>query len=498
MLDEPEVASFEPHARARGLFGRPEIKDLVRQFPQHRTELHRCVELLSNKNAEEDHLVDAVRKCFRVNAEKLNVFVSYKRTQHGPAAQELLKVVQALGGSKVNVFLDHARIPYGRNWYDTIKESLQRANCFILLVPDDSDEREWPIFEAGIFAGRMLPGDRLICLRHPEVQIPSQLEAFQGIVADAVGIAQLLRTLLVEADVVPGLPALNPSAESLIVTQAAAVAKLFIGPRTLKARPTMCCLTLALATPGQLRDLEDLLSARVCTAQGLAEMFGYTGGPGCELREVLSAARGNLEQHLPWLKEIADVINHEVRRSRAPVPFAKFATPDGTKFFRPVLRQVEEDAQKVVHRVELVFGEHLSGSLGDPDDIKLMETVLRLCARFRAEVLVPFRHARRADDVRRAHQICERIERESYDEGFRDRRLLLPLFEGEERQRIDQMYDEWEALRRPDRTGRLDRAFADANADELRECLKQLRKNTKQFLVLAARRYAHMVEEADY
>ena len=72
------------------------------------------------------------------------------------------------------------------------------------------------------------------------------------------------------------------------------------------------------------------------------------------------------------------------------------------------------------------------------------------------------------------------------------------MFEGEERQRIDQMYDEWEALRRPDRTGRLDRAFADANADELRECLKQLRKNTKQFLVLAARRYAHMVEEADY
>ncbi len=52
MLDEPEVASFEPHARARGLFGRPEIKDLVRQFPQHRTELQRCVELLSSENAE--------------------------------------------------------------------------------------------------------------------------------------------------------------------------------------------------------------------------------------------------------------------------------------------------------------------------------------------------------------------------------------------------------------------------------------------------------------
>ena len=133
-------------------------------------------------------------------------------------------------------------------------------------------------------------------------------------------------------------------------------------------------------------------------------MFGYTGGPGSELREVLGAGHGDLEPHLLWLKEIAEVVNHEVRRSRAPVPFAKFATPDNTKFFRPVLRQVEEDAQRVVHRIELVFGEHLSGTTGEPDDIKLMETVLRLCGRFRAELLVPFRNARRPEDVRRAQQ----------------------------------------------------------------------------------------------
>jgi hypothetical protein len=260
----------------------------------------------------------------------------------------------------------------------------------------------------------------------------------------------------------------------------------------------MSYLTLALATPGQLRDVEDLLSAKIIAAGGLAEMFGYTGGPGSELREVLGAGHGDLEPHMLWLKEIAEVVNHEVRRSRAPVPFAKFATPDNTKFFRPVLRQVEEDAQRVVHRIELVFGEHLSGTTGEPDDIKLMETVLRLCGRFRAELLVPFRNARRPEDVRRAQQICERIERESYDEGFRDRGLLLPLFEAEERQRISAMYDEWEMLRRPDGMGRLDRAFAASDADQFRECLKQLRKNTREFLMLAARRYAVMVGDCDY
>jgi hypothetical protein len=482
-----------------GLFSRREIQQLAEQFPQYRAELQRCVEQLSRENAEQDHLVAAVRKSFRVNTGKLNVFVSYKRTQHGPAAHALLKVIQALGGPKVNVFLDHAKIPCGRNWYDTIKENVHQANCFILLVPDDSDEREWPIFEAGIFAGRMLPGDRLICLHHPMVTIPSQLEAFQGIVADLAGLTQLLRTLLVEPDLVPGLPPINPGADSLIAEQAASVAKLFIGPRTLKARPTMSYVKLALETPGQLRDVEDLLSATVLAARGLAEMFGYTGGPGCQLREVLSAARGgDLEQHQPWLKEIAEVGNHEVRRSRAPVPFAKFATPDGTKFYRPVLSLVEEDAQRVVHRVELSFGEHLSDTTGEPDDIKLMETVLRLCGRFRAELLVPFRNARRPEDVRRAQQICERIERESYDEGFRDRKLLLPLFGTEERKRIDGMYDEWETMRRQDRTGRLDLAFAASDADEFRECLKVIRRNTRDFLILAAHRYAEMVEEVAY
>ena len=314
-----------------------------------------------------------------------------------------------------------------------IRGSLQRANCFILLVPDDTDEREWPIYEAGIFAGHMLPGDRLICLHHPEVAIPKQLEAFQGIVADAAGIAQLLRVLLIEPDIVPGSPAINPNADGLVAGHAAEVAKLFVGPRTLKPRATMCYLTLLLATPGQLRDIDDLLSATVTAARGLVEMFGYTGGPGCELRDVLSTGEGSLERHRLWLREIAEVINCEVRQTRAPVPFAKFANPDGTKFFRPVLRQVEEDRQRIVHRIELAVGEHLSGCNGEPDDLKLMETVLRLCARFRAEVLVPFRFARKPDDVRRAKQICERIERESYEEGFRDRTLLLPLFEGEER-----------------------------------------------------------------
>ena len=62
MLHDAEIAEFKPHARAHGLFGRPEIKELARQFPQCRAELQRCVELLSNENVEEDELVAGVKK----------------------------------------------------------------------------------------------------------------------------------------------------------------------------------------------------------------------------------------------------------------------------------------------------------------------------------------------------------------------------------------------------------------------------------------------------
>ncbi len=45
-----------------GLFSRQEIQQLAEEFPQYCAELQRCVEQLSKENAEQDHLVAAVRK----------------------------------------------------------------------------------------------------------------------------------------------------------------------------------------------------------------------------------------------------------------------------------------------------------------------------------------------------------------------------------------------------------------------------------------------------
>ena len=76
----------------------------------------------------------------------------------------------------------------------------------------------------------MLPGERLICLHHPDVQMPHQLATFQGEKADAAGVEKLLRRLLIEPDVIPGLDPINPACEPFLKEHAKAVAERFSGP----------------------------------------------------------------------------------------------------------------------------------------------------------------------------------------------------------------------------------------------------------------------------
>ena len=233
----------------------------------------------------------------------------------------------------------------------------------------------------------MLPGERLICLHHPDVQMPHQLATFQGEKADAAGVEKLLRRLLIEPDVIPGLDAINPACEPFLKEHAKAVAERFSGPVRLKPRATLNYVTLELTKPGEFNDQHDLLYSRVVDARGLGEMFFYTGDLPCELRKVLGIRDGDTGRHDVWLAELTECIREATAHRRAEVPFAKFSTPDGKQIFRPVLRQIEEDETGAAHRLEISFGEHLIGITDNPDDLQIIEAALRLAARTRGEIL---------------------------------------------------------------------------------------------------------------
>ena len=167
-----------------------DIKALGARFPDRQVELRACIDgLIQEGPAVTETLVLATKKAFDAIVGKFRVFLSYKRALHADLAKSLRQTLQGLGGAKIDVFLDEVKIQSGKDWFDSIRRGLKGANCLILLVPDDTDEREWPIFEAAFFVGRMLPGERLICLHHPAVAIPRQLQAFQGDRADVAGMA---------------------------------------------------------------------------------------------------------------------------------------------------------------------------------------------------------------------------------------------------------------------------------------------------------------------
>jgi len=254
---------------------------------------------------------------------------------------------------------------------------------------------------------------------------------------------------------------------------------------------------LELSKPGQFRDQQDLLCSKVVDARGLSEMFFYTGECPCELQKVLGIRDGDTGRHDVWLTELTECIREEIAHRRGETPFAKFSTPDGKQFFRPVLRELEEDGAGITHRIEIIFGEHLSGITDDPDDLQIMEAALRLAARMRGEILSKLAKPRRTEDVERVERLLKRIERESYDEGFRDRYMLTQLFKPDDQKIIDRVYDDWEEYRNAQGTGKLDRAFANKDYALLREALKGIKKMNSEFTILAARRYSEMLAEDD-
>jgi hypothetical protein len=241
-----------------------------------------------------------------------------------------------------------------------------------------------------------------------------------------------------------------------------------------------------------------LLRARVIDARGLSDMFFYTGDVPCELQTVLNVKErgpGHNERHAVWLAELTDCIREETAHRRAEVPFAKFSAPDGKQTFRPVLRKIEEDDTGAAHRLEVVFGEHLTSINDNPDDLQILEAALRLAARTRTEILTRLHRPKNADDVERIERVLKRIEHEAYDEGFRDRYMLTQLFEDADREVIEGMYDDWETYRNPAKTGKLDQAFATKDFVMLREALKGVKQMNRQFTMIAVRRYAEMLAD---
>jgi hypothetical protein len=483
------------------LLTHPEIASDIANFPHVKDQLRKSIAaIVRERPADFNTRLEATRKALHAITGTLNIFISYKRSQHAVPAAKLQTALQAFGGNKVDIFLDTASLAYGKNWYQTIGQKLQDANCFILLVPDDTDEREWPIFETGYFAGQMLPLERLICLHHPDIPVPKQVEMYHAVAANVEQITQLFRDIFVKNDFIAGLEGINPKSEQLLPAAASDIASSF-GSSRIVTRNTINFVTLQLVHAGVLAGAQDLLGSTVIDGRGLDEMFSYNGEMPVLFRDVLLVEDGKLDRHEDWLTEITEVMLAEIGRRNPPIPFAKFAKADRTRFFRPLVRLVREEQRQCGGRVicgfEVDFGEHLAGPVTNPDGLQVMEAAIRLAARFRTEIIRPFEYAATATEVDRAHRLLDSLEREAADEGLRNKALVSEQFtDDKEKREVIDMYDKWEkTYRNKHHSGRLDKALINKDPVELQKCLRELRVTNQRFLELAAERYTSMVRD---
>src|SRR5215467_5261190 len=149
----------------------------------------------------------ALRKLLPALSDKVvKVFFSYKKEDES-AANVLVQVLRENSAEKLDITFqgDVTKEISGMQWRQQIRDRVRQANWFILLLPNPSDELDWCLFETGLFEAQLTSADRLICLHHPDTEVPSPIQGYQAIAATLPEAERFLRMVFVGDDPVPWL-----------------------------------------------------------------------------------------------------------------------------------------------------------------------------------------------------------------------------------------------------------------------------------------------------
>lgn len=193
--------------KSEELLKSPQISAFINSHQGAANRIKVASEILAEKN---DALPALTKLLPALDEQVINVFFSYK-TKDEAAATAIVNLLNNYSAGKLDITYQ-ARFTEeiaGQDWREKIRNGVCNANWFILLMPDPSDELDWPLFEAGIFEGQRTSGDRMICLYRDEM--PSQIEGYHGVeISDTDEISKFLQMIFLNENPVPGMKPLNP------------------------------------------------------------------------------------------------------------------------------------------------------------------------------------------------------------------------------------------------------------------------------------------------
>ena len=122
--------------------------------------------------------------------------------------------------------------------------------------------------------------------------------------------------------------------------------------------------------------------------------------------------------------------------------------------------------------------------------------MLRISFRFRWEVLEKFtKQPLKEDDIPRIDNALRRIKVDSESRGISDANDFLKAFPKENWDRIEEMVNEWNAVRNPSGRGILDIAIENKDPDKAQEILKKFIPMNQEFLEIASDQLASLLHQ---
>jgi hypothetical protein len=409
----------------------------------------------------------------------IKIFISHKQ-EEGEAARKIKGLLEYFGNGRLSCFVSELIAP-GRPYPERIEEELRESLWFLFLYTDPQLSWDWCLYEAGMFRGWMEAHDRLTCLYHREAHLPDAISRFQAVKADPEGVEIFVRDLYTK----PPLPAVEPSGDgpgiaemdpinpqiadsqedfnSLIARLCEAVGS----PAPEKERlyhNKYVFLTPKWPIDGEpswpLKDDEariELASCAVETDDKTASLFGLSAAPrDATWEELVSHYVNKEDSDRRWLDELEKTLNLACRRLAFQPVFATFRASESGKIYRPMIYRTDFALDGSACECRLVFIDSLTrgASREQPEDLRVLLTSLRLAIRLRWEVIERFHNkieTLHADNPNAAigAELKERLEviqQESDSLGLLDRAKLISVFPEDERQKVDELYDQWEDI----------------------------------------------------
>lgn len=453
--------------------GKQVLKNLLRQDPDNALKLQKAHEILKNDVKYASSMYQAAT-CLKKG--KIEVFVSYDMEADTEAAKLIAKTFRELSDEKVTVTLadEFTLQSVGQDFMLVTEEAIKRAQWFITLLSQIDDPTKWCMMETGMFIANMTSNkiNRLICIYHPTLSPPLEINKYHAVRADITDLVRLFDGLFRRFHPLPGWDPINPDlSDDTLLSAATNIAKAFRSPR--KPIYYNYHLTLEVNKPEKLKSWRDLNYCAIETDSKTADLFGKIEPPETWGDLIFNVVKNNNTNK--WLEELFGVMCKACKGDKFGIISGTFECSHGGRVMRPVLYKMERDDIKVEYKFHFFFLDEICSAPThniSPKTLVLL-TAIRMNNRFRWEIIERFKDAEWTKfEIDSCVKAFSRIEREVQSFGKWDIDLLASNYSVEIQNEIKLIGNRWQKLQSFS-DGELDIAFKQHDVPKIKKIFEE-------------------------